>query len=120
MTLVTTQTFNERSIVHVPARPGLPPNFAWDATNNIIRCDGTFIRLSRTEGRIFDLLLLRRGTSVSVHELNEAMQLGADNDDSTDAHRVRLVVMRLRNKTNACPSMRNCIVTAHGSCYILI
>ena len=94
--------------------------FEWEPANNIIRCGGTIIRISRTEGRIFNQLVRDLGKVVSVPALIEHALLNAGGDFEAGEERLRVHITKLRRKLDACPAMANRIVNVRGTGYLLL
>jgi DNA-binding response OmpR family regulator len=94
-------------------------HYEWDPAVYVIRAEGSYIRLSRTEGRIFGLLHTRLGTAVTLRELTEQALLETGLDEAGGAERLRPHMMRLRRKLTVQPGLANRIISVRGTGYML-
>ena len=120
----------EQMLAHnMPALPadsaepvhGMPSlDFEWDTKSFTINLHGRFIQLSTVEGRIFDLLLSRRGQAVSVEELiaHALYKQYAVLDQGVRVLRPHM--MRLRRKLDEQPRLAHRIKTARGTGYSFV
>jgi DNA-binding response OmpR family regulator len=100
-------------------KPIEPPGLEWDTDSHMIRAEGKHIHLSPVEGRIFDLLLLRFGRTVTSTEL-ASFALGLAGMDAARAgRRLRPHMMRLRHKLASQPGIDIQVITARGVGYLL-
>lgn len=105
------------------AKPGhgLPsPEFEWDIKSFTINQHGRFIQLSMVEGRIFDLLLSRRGQAVSVEELITHTLYKQYTVLDQGVRVLRPHMMRLRRKLDEHPRLAHRIKTTRGTGYSFV
>jgi DNA-binding response OmpR family regulator len=96
--------------------------FQWNARDNVIRCNDGDIYVSQTEGRIFDILVHRRGAVVSIDDIiHQALRKNnASEDPELAAERVRAHMMRLRHKLQDRAALANRIINIRGAGYMLV
>ena len=106
-----------RIVAYSSAREGA---FRWDAARNVVRCGDLSIRVSPTEGRIFDLLTRSRGTIISLDDLiHQALQEPSASLEAS-VERIRSHVMKLRRKLDAHPATANHIINVRGTGYLFM
>ncbi len=100
---------------------GLPElGFVWYARSYTIDLHGRFIQLSMVEGRVFDLLLARRGQPVSVAELITHALFKQYSVLDQGVRVLRPHIMRLRRKLDGHPRLAHRIKTARGTGYSFV
>ncbi|MCS7059978.1 MAG: winged helix-turn-helix domain-containing protein [Anaerolineae bacterium] len=98
----------------------LNEDFDWDPVSHVIRIAGKYIHLSPIEGRIFNLLVERRGRTVTLREFMQNALKNPNVSEKTALEQLRPHIMRLRRKLAVYPPLAERIVNTRGSGYMMI
>jgi DNA-binding response OmpR family regulator len=109
-------------VLGAAGKPGAQsvPGFEWDPVSHTIQTASEYIRLSPIEGRIFNMLLQHRGSTVPLEELIARALLKPSMDVTEGVKLLRPHMVRLRNKFDDYPELAHRIVNMRGTGYMLV
>lgn len=109
------------SIIHTSeAVPETKTDLRWDSDADIIYIKDAYIKLSPTEGRLFDLLVTHPNQIVTAEELEQA---GLKNTSGTPEHQLKLLrplIMHLRQKLAKSRYLERRVISVRGKGYMFV